>query len=145
MTRRPMLGLLLTTTINPSFAQVMCPDPVPDNPSRQEIIACMRDVQKLKNALPVKIMVIPRRIGPQGEQTAEQIAKQGNKEGYFTLGERQPIPGSDGRICTISKVEIDGVSGQCAILHLGGAGPWMMSVTGKASCQATCFDLKLSP
>jgi hypothetical protein len=116
-----MLSLLLTATIDPSFAQVACPNPVPLNPSREEIVACMRDVQKLKNTLPVKIIVTPHRIGPQGEQTGEQIAKQGNKEVYFTLGERQPVPGSDGRICTISKVEINGVSGQCAIIHLGGA------------------------
>ena len=49
--RKLMLMAILTATIDPVVAQVACPKPVPDQPSGDQIVACLRDIQKLEERL----------------------------------------------------------------------------------------------
>jgi hypothetical protein len=93
----------------------------------------------------VGVSFTPHRIGPTGEQTPERIAAQGGKDSRFDKpGASAVVPGSSGRLCTISQIEYDGTGGQCALIHRGGNSDWDISVDGKASCQVTCFDFAVT-
>jgi hypothetical protein len=94
---------------------------------------------------PFVVSLTPHRIGPTGEQTPEQIAKQGGKDSRFDKpAQSAVVPASSDRLCTISQIQYDGEGGQCALAHRGGHNPWEISVDGEASCQVTCFDFTVT-
>jgi hypothetical protein len=96
---------------------------------------------------PATVVMVPHRIGPTGEQTPEQIAKQGGVERYFTGPlNGQLVPESHDRVCMISRTEFHNGGGTCTLVHRGGHSPWEISVQDikDNNCQVTCFDLTVS-
>jgi hypothetical protein len=94
---------------------------------------------------PATVVMVPHRIGPTGEQTPEQIAKQGGTETYFSGPlNNLVVPASSDRVCMVSRVEIH-TQGICTLVHRGGHQPWEISVAeSNTHCQVTCFDLTVS-
>jgi hypothetical protein len=93
-----VLAVILTAVVDPVLAQVACPNPVPDEPTRAQIVACMRAISALQtqitdaNAkidslaeLPKPTKGDPGPPGPRGEpglpglpRTAHRVGPAGN-------------------------------------------------------------------
>jgi hypothetical protein len=61
MKRYIIVVAALVATIDPSLAQVACPNPVPDNPTREEVVACMRDIQRLRKDMESRVLQLENR------------------------------------------------------------------------------------
>jgi hypothetical protein len=44
-----ILMAIVTVTIDPAIAQVRCPSSVPEDPTREQVVACMREFSALQN------------------------------------------------------------------------------------------------
>jgi hypothetical protein len=97
MMRKLILVAILTATIDPVIAQVACPNPVPENPTREQIVACLRDIQKLKDR-PHQLEIIAGTANEKGEieqrvigATAHRVISQPTNGGLYTFKIEPPF------------------------------------------------------
>jgi hypothetical protein len=145
--RKLMLMAILTATIDPVVAQVACPNPVPDEPTRTQIVACLgeihkllADIQQLKGAT-ARGRFIPQTFGAGGAQHPPPAPDQGDYTSVNSPPSRGTIVTSlnEYPICTVSHIRAGG--GQCALQQVGA--DWKVFVDGNASCRVTCFKWAL--
>jgi hypothetical protein len=51
MMRTLILIIILTAMIDPIVAQVPCPNSVPEDPTREQVVACMGEIKKIRSEL----------------------------------------------------------------------------------------------
>jgi hypothetical protein len=118
MMRKFMLMAILTATIDPVFAQGACPNPVPEEPTRPQIVACLGEIQKLKGAVPPG-KFIPQTFGAGGAQHPPPAPDQGDYTSANSPANRGTTVTSlnEYPICTVSHIRAGG--GQCALQQIG--------------------------
>jgi hypothetical protein len=85
------LTAILIAIAEPLCAQVACPNPVPDDPTREQVVACLRDIQKLKDA-PRQIEIIAGTGNGKGEleqrvigEVSHRVIPQPTDRGLYTF------------------------------------------------------------
>jgi hypothetical protein len=104
MMRKLVLMAILAATVDPAVAQVACPNPVPDEPTRPQIVACLGEIQKLLGeiqqlkAAPHQLEIIAGTGNADGRieqrvigENAHRITQEPTNHGLYTLKVEPPF------------------------------------------------------
>ena len=144
--RKLMVMAILTAMIDPVVAQVACPSPVPDQPSGEQIVACLRDIEKLRKELDAVSHreITITNMGPRGPSSDPNIAFSRNWTGPDKSGDGEfhDIPESKGfNLCAVTGFYAGSSSNEWCDLERGGEGQWRLRKTNAIVCRVKCFKL----
>jgi hypothetical protein len=146
MMRKFMLMAILTATIDPVFAQGACPNPVPEEPTRPQIVARLGEIQKLLGEIQKLkgATLTAHRVGPTGN-----VDPEGDQDLDFT----ENVPGATSTktiehseqvaFCALATVRMKEVkiadALDCAVEQDRNTHKWKVTLSSYSVCRIMCL------